>query len=118
MNYKEIITSISKKDLKPIYFLMGDEPYYIDKISNEFSKKILSTEQQEFNQIILYGKDTTAEQIIAESKQFPFGAEKRMVIIEIQCLFSIFCQIQKRTTLTLRTTLLLIPSVSILHLIF
>lgn len=82
MNYKEIITSISKKDLKPIYFLMGDEPYYIDKISNEFSKKVLSTEQQEFNQIILYGKDTTAEQIIAESKQFPFGAEKRMVIIK------------------------------------
>ncbi len=82
MNYKEIITSIYEKDFKPIYFLMGEESYYIDKIANEFSKKVLSTQEQEFNQHILYGKDTTTDQIISEAKQFPFGAEKRLVIIK------------------------------------
>ena len=82
MNYKEIITSISNKDLQPVYFLMGNEPYYIDKLSDEFAKNLLSAEQQEFNQVTLYGKDTTTEQIIAESKQFPFGSEKRVVIIK------------------------------------
>lgn len=82
MNYKEIISSITNKDLQPVYFLMGDEPYYIDKLSDEFSKKLLNSEEQEFNQVTLYGKDITTEQIISESKQFPFGAEKRVVIIK------------------------------------
>ena len=82
MNYKEIITSISNKDLQPVYFLMGDEPYYIDKLSDEFAKNLLSTEQQEFNQVTLYAKDITIEQVIAESKQIPFGSEKRLVIVK------------------------------------
>ena len=82
MNYKEIISSISNKDLNPVYFLMGDEPYYIDKISDEFSKNLLTAEEQEFNQVTLYGKDITTEQIISEAKQFPFGSEKRVVIVK------------------------------------
>ena len=82
MNYKEIISSISNKDLKPVYFLMGDEPYYIDKLSDEFSKNLLTSEEQEFNQVTLYGKDITTEQIISEAKQFPFGSEKRVVIVK------------------------------------
>ncbi len=82
MNYKEIISSISKKDYKPVYFLMGDEAYYIDKLANVFSKDILSTEEQEFNQVTLYGKDIETAQIITEAKQYPFGAEKRIVIIK------------------------------------
>ena len=82
MNYKEIISSISNKDLNPVYFLMGDEPYYIDKLSDEFSKKLLTAEEQEFNQVTLYGKDITTEQIISEAKQFPFGSEKRVVIVK------------------------------------
>ena len=71
MNYKEIISSISNKNLNPVYFLMGDEPYYIDKLSDVFSKNLLTVEEQEFNQVTLYGKDITTEQIISEAKQFP-----------------------------------------------
>jgi DNA polymerase-3 subunit delta len=81
VNYKEIISSIANKDLQPVYFLMGDEPYYIDKLADLFSKNVLSAEEQEFNQVILYGKDIETAQIIAEAKQFPFGSEKRVVII-------------------------------------
>ena len=61
---------------------MGDEPYYIDKLANAFAKNVLSVEEQEFNQVILYGKDIETAQAIAEAKQFPFGAEKRVVIIK------------------------------------
>ena len=82
MNYKEIITSIRNKDLKSIYFLMGEEPYYIDILTNEFAKNLLNSQEQEFNQIVLYGKDTSIEEVISESKQFPFGADKRVVIIK------------------------------------
>jgi len=81
VNYKEIISSIANKDLQPVYFLMGDEPYYIDKLANAFSKNVLSAEDAEFNQVILYGKDIETAQAIAEAKQFPFGSEKRVVII-------------------------------------
>ena len=82
MKYTEIIASITEKSLQPIYFLMGDEPYYIDKLADAFSKNVLSDEEQEFNQVVLYGKDIETAQIIAEAKQFPFGAEKRVVIIK------------------------------------
>ena len=109
MNYKEIITSIKNKDLHPVYFLMGDEPYYIDKLSNKFAKEILNSEEKEFNQITLYGKDvTTAEEIISESKQFPFGAEKRIVIVKegqqlknIEKLDSYFEHPQRNTILVI-----------------
>ena len=82
MNYTQIITSISNKDLEPIYFLMGNEPYYIDKTANAFSNNILTNEEKAFNQITLYGRDTTTEQIVAEAKQFPVGSEKRVVIVK------------------------------------
>ena len=82
MKYTEIIASIAEKSLQPVYFLMGDEPYYIDKLADAFSKNVLSDEEQEFNQVVLYGKDIETAQIIAEAKQFPFGAEKRVVIIK------------------------------------
>ena len=77
MNYKDILADIKDKKTSPIYFLVGEEPYYIDKICNEFGNKLIKKEERDFNQVIFYGKDTNIEEIILECKQFPFGAEKR-----------------------------------------
>ena len=82
MNYKDIISEIKNKKFHPIYFLLGEEPFYIDKITDYISENILLSEEKEFNQSILYGKDIEVAQIIAEAKQFPFGAEKRVVIVK------------------------------------
>ncbi len=82
MNYKEIASSIKNKSLQPIYFLAGNESYYIDQITNKFANNILSKEEKEFNLTILYGKDTVIENIISEAKQFPFNSNKRVVIIK------------------------------------
>tara|TARA_B100001758_G_C18416564_1_gene620392 strand:- start:9183 stop:10184 length:1002 start_codon:yes stop_codon:yes gene_type:complete len=82
VNYKEIKSSIRNKNPEPVYFLMGDEPYYIDLLSDEFSKNLLSMEEQEFNKVTLYGKEITVDQIISEAKQFPIGSEKRLIIIK------------------------------------
>jgi DNA polymerase-3 subunit delta len=108
VNYKEIISSISNKEFEPVYFLMGDEPYYIDKLANAFSKNVLSAEEREFNQVILYGKDIETAQAIAEAKQFPFGAEKRVVIIkeaqhlkDIEVLDSYLDNVQPSTLLVI-----------------
>ena len=87
---------------------MGDEPYYIDKVADAFSKDVLSAEEQEFNQVVLYGKDIDTAQIIAESKQFPFGSEKRVVIIkeaqhltDIEILDSYLDTVQPSTVLVI-----------------
>ncbi len=82
MNYKEILSSINRKDFKTVYFLMGDESYYIDNLIKIFSDKILNEDEKIFNQTILYGKETNVEQIISEAKQFPINAEKRVVIVK------------------------------------
>lgn len=82
MKFEEIISSLKKKDFRPIYFLMGDESYFIDKITDYISKNILSETEKGFNQSILYGKDTTVEQIISIAKQFPIMGEKSIVIVK------------------------------------
>ena len=82
MNYKELSLAIRNKNIEPVYFLMGEESYYIDKISNDFATKILNEDEKTLNQIILYGKETTIEKVLLEAKQFPFGSEKRVVIVK------------------------------------
>ena len=57
MNYQQITSSINNKKLQPIYFLTGDESYYIDQITNKFANNILTQDEKEFNLTILYGKD-------------------------------------------------------------
>ena len=61
---------------------MGEEPFYIDKISDYISDNVLESQEKEFNQSVLYGKEVDIAQIIAEAKQFPFGATHRVVIVK------------------------------------
>lgn len=82
MKFEEIISSLKKKDFYPIYFLMGDESYFIDEIANYISKNVLSEAEKGFNQSILYGKETTVEQITNMAKQFPIMGEKSVVIVK------------------------------------
>lgn len=82
MKYQDIITQIDNKVFQPVYFLMGEETYYIDKISDYISKTILNPEEKEFNQTTLYGKDIDVATIVSEAKQFPFGSEYRVVIVK------------------------------------
>ena len=56
MNYKDILADITDKKTSPIYFLVGEEPYYIDKLCNEFSNKLIKKEERDFNQVVFYGK--------------------------------------------------------------
>ena len=60
----KIVNEIKSGNIKPIYFLMGEEPYYIDKLSDYIEEKVLSEEEKGFNQTVLYGRDVTIEDII------------------------------------------------------
>jgi DNA polymerase-3 subunit delta len=78
----KMLNDIKAGNIKPIYFLMGDEPYYIDIVSNFIEKKVLSEEEKGFNQTVLYGRDVTIEDIIATAKRYPMMAERQVVIVK------------------------------------
>ena len=82
MKFQDIISSIDNKKYHPIYFLSGEEPFYIDKICDYISDNVLKDQEKGFNQSILYSKDIDVAQIIAEAKQFPFGSMYRVVIVK------------------------------------
>ena len=64
MTYEQLIGDLKNKAYKPIYFLHGEEPYYIDQVTDYITKNVLSEAEQSFNQTIVYGKDSDAGQVI------------------------------------------------------
>ena len=76
---KQLVTDIKNKNLKPIYFLMGEEPYYIDKISDFIESTVLLEEEKGFNQMVLYGRDVSIEDIVGNAKRYPMMAERQVV---------------------------------------
>ncbi|WP_298286467.1 DNA polymerase III subunit delta [Lutibacter sp.] len=78
----KIVSDIKSGNIKPIYFLMGEEPYYIDKISEYIEENILSEEEKGFNQMVLYGRDVSIDDIVDNAKRFPMMADKQVVIIK------------------------------------
>ncbi|NER13374.1 DNA polymerase III subunit delta [Leptobacterium flavescens] len=79
---KQLVTDIRNGTLKPIYFLMGAEPYYIDRIADYIEGNILSEEEKGFNQMVLYGRDVSVDDIISNAKRYPMMAEHQVVIVK------------------------------------
>lgn len=78
----KIVNDIKNGKTLPIYFLMGEEPYYIDKLSDYIEQNVLSEDEKAFNQTVLYGRDVSIEDIIATAKRYPMMAEKQVVIVK------------------------------------
>jgi DNA polymerase-3 subunit delta len=78
----KIINDIKAGKIKPIYFLMGEEPYYIDRITEYLEHNLLTEEEKGFNQMVLYGRDTTIEDIVSNAKRYPMMAERQVVIVK------------------------------------
>ncbi|WP_298420667.1 DNA polymerase III subunit delta [uncultured Kordia sp.] len=79
---KQIVVDIQKGNIKPIYFLMGEEAYYIDKIAEYIEEKVLAEEEKGFNQMVLYGRDVTVDDIVANAKRYPMMVERQVVIVK------------------------------------
>lgn len=78
----KIVNDIKAGKIMPIYFLMGEEPYYIDKLSDYIEENILSEDEKGFNQTVLYGRDVTIEDIVGTAKRYPMMAERQVVIVK------------------------------------
>ena len=77
-----IVTNIKRGVVKPIYFLMGEEPYYIDKISEFIENNVLDEAEKGFNQVVMYGRDASVEEIASSAKRYPMMAEKQVIIVK------------------------------------
>ncbi len=82
MSTDQIIGELKKKIFHPVYFLQGDEPYYIDLISDYIEKNILSEGEKEFNQSVLYGKDIDVSTLISYAKRYPMMSSHQVVIVK------------------------------------
>lgn len=79
---KKMITSFKKDGYKPVYFLMGEEPYFIDFLSDYFTNNVISEEEKSFNQVVLYGKDVSVNDIMSQARQYPFMGDKMLVVVK------------------------------------
>ena len=79
---KQIVSNIKNGNILPVYFLMGDEAYYIDKIAEYIENSILNEDEKSFNQTVLYGRDITIEDIVSNAKRYPMMAERQVLIIK------------------------------------
>lgn len=80
--WEDIIKDLRNKVYHPVYFLMGDEPFFIDVISRYIEDHVLTEDEKNFNQSILYGRDTDVPTIVATAKRFPMMSEYQVVIVK------------------------------------
>ncbi|WP_396172207.1 DNA polymerase III subunit delta [Flavobacterium sp.] len=76
-----IIKDITAGNIKPIYFLMGEEPYYIDKLTEFIENNILTEDERAFNQQVLYGRDVSMDDVISSAKRYPMMADRQVIIV-------------------------------------
>lgn len=82
MLYNQIIEKIRKRDFYPIYFLCGEENYFIDKIYEALDNFVLTEEEKGFNYDVFYAPEVKLGQVIAAARGYPMMAEKRLVIVK------------------------------------
>ncbi|MFV0419840.1 MAG: DNA polymerase III subunit delta, partial [Dysgonomonas sp.] len=75
MTFEQIIADIKARKFKPVYLLMGDEPYYIDEITDMLVSTVLPEEEKDFNQTIRYGMETDVASVITMARSFPMMSD-------------------------------------------
>lgn len=82
VTFEDVMSGLKNRNYKPVYFLAGDEPYYIDLIIDYIEEKVLPESERAFNQIIVYGEDTSVPAIIDTARRFPMMASHQVVIVK------------------------------------
>ena len=80
--YRQIIKELEKGIYRPVYYLMGDEPFFIDSISDYIREHALPEEARDFNQIVIYGNDTTMNEVIQRARAYPMGYDRQVIIVK------------------------------------
>jgi len=81
-DYKKILQSLKMRQYAPYYLVDGEEPYYIDALTERFENDILQPHERDFNLLVLYGKDVEWADVVNACRRFPMFAEKQVVILK------------------------------------
>mgnify|MGYP001815042404 CR=1 FL=1 len=79
---EQVLEQLRSGEYKPLYFLQGDEPYFIDAISNYIESNALEESEKGFNQMIMYGKDSRVDEILTNARRFPMMANRQVIIVK------------------------------------
>lgn len=82
ITYVDILKELKAKQYRPIYYLMGEEPYYIDLIADYITDNVLTETEKEFNQTVVYGSDVDIATVINAAKRYPMMSEKQVVVVK------------------------------------
>ncbi len=82
LQFNEVAAELKKGEYRPVYFLCGDEPYFIDRITTWMQNNVLSEAEKSFNLTLLYGRDTDTETIVTTARKFPMMGSKQVVIVK------------------------------------
>jgi len=80
--FEGIMADLKAGNFVPVYYLMGDEPYYIDKIADYIAEHALQPEDRDFNQTVMFGSDVNAAQVADLARRYPMMAERQVVIVK------------------------------------
>ena len=81
IGYEDIIREVRAGDFRPIYYLMGNESYYIDRLSDFIADNALQESERDFNLTILYGPQTNGEEVVSAARRYPMMAERQVVVV-------------------------------------
>jgi len=82
VTYESIMRELMAGKYLPVYYLHGEESYYIDKICDYIAENALKPEERDFNQTILFGSDVSASQVADTARRYPMMAERQVVIVK------------------------------------
>ena len=82
MTFDQIMNELKNRQFRPVYFLMGEETYFIDAVSDYIAEHTLSEDEKAFNQVMMYGKETTIYSVLDAAKRFPMMSQHQVVIVK------------------------------------
>ena len=81
MTFEGIMSDLKAAKYKPVYFLMGEEPFFIDLITDYLAEHVLTPEERSFNQLVLYGRDTDMKMVVSSARRYPMMASRQVIIV-------------------------------------
>ncbi|MBQ1680269.1 MAG: DNA polymerase III subunit delta, partial [Bacteroidales bacterium] len=80
--YKALREEIERGDIKPFYLLFGKEHYYIDELCRLLMERVIPPEERDFGQIVYFGADVTANQVVSTARQYPMMIARQLVVVK------------------------------------
>ena len=80
--YRQVLKELEKGKYKPVYYLMGEEALFIDSIADYIREHALPEEARDFNQLVLYGNETSMNEVVQRARAYPMGADRQVIIVK------------------------------------